>query len=70
MARNNQNVASRKQLMFNAHEDVIGYDFTITANTKKGQKVTSTIPAGTPRKHLKDFFKIIGYPPFLYKGNS
>ena len=39
----------------------VGYDFSITGTTKSGQKITATIPAGTPRKQLLELFEIIGY---------
>jgi hypothetical protein len=62
----NSNHIHRKQ----SPTDFVGFDFSITGKTKNGEKLTATIPAGMSRKHLKDFFKIIGYPPFLYNGNS
>lgn len=44
------------------------FDFTIVGKTKCGQKLRTTIPAGTPRRQLTEFFEMIGYPAFFYNG--
>ncbi len=48
-----------------ANTNVVGYDFSITGTTRSGQKLTATIPAGTPRKQIAMLFETIGYPVFL-----
>ncbi len=40
--------------------DDVSYDFRITSTTHSGQKLTATIPAGTPRKELAGIFENIG----------
>ncbi len=53
-----------------ASTNVTGYDFRITSTTQSGQKLTATIPAGTPQRQIAELFEMIGYPAFLYNGKS
>ncbi len=52
-----------------ASKGVVGYDFSITGKTKNGEKLTATIPAGTPRKQIAMLFETI-VPGFFYNIKS
>jgi hypothetical protein len=59
--RNNQQPSNSNTMHpKRSFKDVVSYDFSITGTTKSGQKLTATIPAGTPRKELAGIFENIG----------